>query len=318
MNTIRPFHTVERSTLLAISYAWLGYGALFLYLEPIIGSIAAALVLLPVFVSAWYGGMAYAMLSAMVSFSFNMYMYILATVTPPTPLEHLGGNLIALVFAFAIVIVSETRKQLVEEVSRRETIEIELRQLNHQLGNEVEQHSTVLQNTNLKLRQELNSRKNAQYETHYRESILETVSAIAEVALKADGWATIIPDALEQLGRATKVDRVYLFENGIGSRGQVLTNQIEEWHAPGIPDHKDDPQLARFDFQARGFNRWVEILSQGGVINGEVDQLPKPERDFLTKQGVTSILIVPVLAGYKWWGCLGFDSVGQLEFGAKQ
>ena len=315
--THHPFHVIEQRILLAISYAWLAYGVLFLFLEPIIGPIASALVLLPVFIGAWYGGMAYAMLSAMVSFSFNMYMYILAAVAPLAPIEHIGGNMIALVFAFAVGVFSETRKQLADEIIQRKEVEEQLQRLNDRLSFEVEQRSSDLQTTNQKLRQELGNRKSAQHEAKYREAILETVSGIAEIALKADSWVTIIPDALRDLGLATNVDRVYLSENSMGRHSQVLTNQIEEWHAPGVEDHSNDPNLSNFDFQAQGFGRWVDVLSQGGIINSDVAQMPKAERDFLTKQGVDSILLVPVLTGFEWWGSIGFDSVGKIRIWSK-
>jgi HD-GYP domain-containing protein (c-di-GMP phosphodiesterase class II) len=317
MKDRRVFHIADSRTLLAISYSWAGYGLIFLYLEPIIGSIASALVLLPVLVSAWYGGMAYSMLAAMASFSFNMYMYILAGAVSPTPLVHLAGNMLAVIFAFAVGIFSETRKHLAKEITQRKNAELELRQLNRRLGQEIEQRSEDLQKTNQKLRRELDIRRGAQQEVSYREAILETVSNIAEMALKADSWVTILPGALQQLGEAANVDRVYIFENSVGSRGQVLTHQIEEWHAPGVEDHGGDPKLASFDFRAKGFGRWVETLSQGQVINSDVDQMPAPEREFLSGQGVDSILIVPVFTGFEWWGSIGFDSVGKLRIWSK-
>jgi hypothetical protein len=50
------------------------------------------------------------------------------------------------------------------------------------------------------------------------------------------------------MGEAANVDRVHLFENSVGSKGQLLTHQIEEWHAPGVEDHGADSKLASFDF----------------------------------------------------------------------
>lgn len=65
-----------------------------------------------------------------------------------TPLEHVAGNMLAVIFAFAVGIFSETRKHLAEPISQRKGADLELRQLNGRLGQEVERRSRSCKNRN--------------------------------------------------------------------------------------------------------------------------------------------------------------------------
>lgn len=139
-----------------------------------------------------------------------------------------------------------------------------------------------------------------------RDTIVESVSVAAQRLLRASDWSDTIDEVLGMLGEATGVSRVSVWENNVADDGSLLAGQRSEWVAPGIPSTRDDPPLQCFSFQARGLERWVDILSQGDVVSGPVHELPLRERAFYASRGVVSVIVVPIFVEGAWWGGIAF------------
>jgi diguanylate cyclase (GGDEF)-like protein/PAS domain S-box-containing protein len=138
------------------------------------------------------------------------------------------------------------------------------------------------------------------------DAILSAVGFAASEFLRAPTWENCISEVLARLGQAAGVSRVYLFQNHRGKDGRLLTSQRFEWVAEGIVPQIANPNLQNLPWDG-AFRRWGEALRTGGVIPGHVRDLPEAERPLLEGQGILSVVMVPVLVGDHWWGCLGFD-----------
>jgi PAS domain S-box-containing protein len=145
----------------------------------------------------------------------------------------------------------------------------------------------------------------------YTESILRAVNYAAGRFLQSVNWRESLPEVLERLGRATRADRVYLFENHAGPEGERLCSQRFEWTAPGIPPQRDNPALQAASWNDPAWSALGERLARGEFFGGLVKTLPPIEREFLAHQGIRSILIVPVFSDSAWWGFIGFDDCRQ-------
>jgi putative nucleotidyltransferase with HDIG domain len=139
-----------------------------------------------------------------------------------------------------------------------------------------------------------------------RDVLLETVSHGAEMLLRSGEWKESIPVMIERLGEATGASRVYVFQND-ASGDDVVCTQIDEWCAPGVRAQLDTPRLQSMPLRATGFGRWADVLACNGVIAGLVHELPPRERTLLHRQGVVSLLAVPIFVEGEWWGFIGFD-----------
>jgi PAS domain S-box-containing protein len=115
-----------------------------------------------------------------------------------------------------------------------------------------------------------------------------------------------VQQALLELGRATGVDRCYLFQL---QQGGTLVSNTHEWAAPGIEPQKDNLQ----QMPAETFPWWMEQLRQDhNIIVPRVAGLPPEavaEREFLEAQEIQSLAVVPLRYGGELWGFLGLDSV---------
>lgn len=113
--------------------------------------------------------------------------------------------------------------------------------------------------------------------------------------------------ALQLLGEAVGVSRVYVFENHPGLDGTLLTSQRYEWAAPGVTPQKDNQQLQNFPWVGGGFRRWVDRMSRGEPVFGLVEEFPPCEQELLRAQDIRSLAAVPIFVRGRWWGFVGFD-----------
>lgn len=141
-----------------------------------------------------------------------------------------------------------------------------------------------------------------------RDQILEAVARVAAVLRTAPSWEQGVPEVLAILGQATGVSRVYIFSVRTDETGRQIARQLYEWAAPGVEPQIDVPELQHIDMVADGYQRWIDLLSAGHTIAGNVEDFPESERPLLEMQGILSMVLAPLFSGERWWGLIGFDA----------
>ena len=139
------------------------------------------------------------------------------------------------------------------------------------------------------------------------EGILKAISNIAESLLKSVVLEEKIPELLKVLGETLDVSRVYIFFNTCSEDGDILTSQAFEWVNKGITSQIDNPSLQKVSYVKAGYSRWLESLSRGEPILGNIRDFPEKERPLLEAQEIKSILVLPIFGRKKWLGFIGFD-----------
>ncbi len=153
---------------------------------------------------------------------------------------------------------------------------------------------------------DITERKRAEEALWRRDAILSALASASERLLLEDPM-DILPEILALLGKTIGVSRAYLFQNHRSADGRLLTTQRFEWVAPGITPQIDNPDLTDFDYAARGFDRYIDLMSAGQPLYGLVSEFPQAERTLLEAQDIRSIVEVPIFSAGQWWGFLGFD-----------
>jgi diguanylate cyclase (GGDEF)-like protein/PAS domain S-box-containing protein len=138
-------------------------------------------------------------------------------------------------------------------------------------------------------------------------AILNAVNYAAEQFLRVPSWRDHIQPVIARLGRATRVSRVYIFENRRDEKQNLYWRQLYEWTANGITPQIDNPLLQHLDIVQQGFGRWITLMEQGEVIKGRVKDLPPSEQSELIAEEIKSIVCVPIYVKQTWWGLIGFD-----------
>jgi two-component sensor histidine kinase len=115
-----------------------------------------------------------------------------------------------------------------------------------------------------------------------------------------------ISSAIGAIGEFTGVDRSYVFQFAAG--GETMSNS-HEWCAPGIERHIDRLQ----DLPVAAFSYAMAILESGRVFYvPEVSRLPpeaNAEKAEFQKEGIQTLVNVPIMIRGRIEGFLGFDAV---------
>ncbi|MCU0948961.1 MAG: ATP-binding protein [Porphyrobacter sp.] len=157
--------------------------------------------------------------------------------------------------------------------------------------------------------QEPESLSNEKLVTHYRH-LMQMQDLVAELSSNLihcppEEVSAVIGQSIAKLGAFAKVDRVYVFEFAPGD----IINNTHEWCADDIEPQIDFLQnlpISLLDF-------WIDALFSGQAIYvADVMALPDErafEREFLARQGIKSMLVIPMVHEGHLIGFIGFDAV---------
>src|SRR6478752_1508221 len=137
-----------------------------------------------------------------------------------------------------------------------------------------------------------------------RDAVLEAVTFAAERLLLAADWHDAIDEVLARFGIAAGVSRATIVRVDPGADMGPLASGEAEWCAPGVPSMADHAGLRASPWLPR-FARWVDAMSAGQPIVGDVDTFPPAEREEYTGQGIGSLAYYPITVEGGWWGCIG-------------
>ncbi|GAB4582158.1 MAG: hypothetical protein Fur0022_49150 [Anaerolineales bacterium] len=144
-----------------------------------------------------------------------------------------------------------------------------------------------------------------------RDAILQAATLAAHSFLQSSDWRGVIDLVLEALGRASSSSHVFIFENSQTPENERVTSLRFEWTAPGIPSDKENPLFQNVPTDAD--QEWSLAMSSGKVYYATLDTLPPAEAEIFKKQGLRSLINVPIFVGETWWGNIGFDHYLQMH-----
>jgi PAS domain S-box-containing protein len=139
-----------------------------------------------------------------------------------------------------------------------------------------------------------------------RDAVLEAVTFAAERLLLATDWHDAIDEVLARFGIGMRVSRAAVIRIDRDPTGSSTTVAESEWCAPGVPATPAGPGLDATAGPA-GFERWVDAMTAGQPIVGDVETFPENEREAYLSQGVRSLAYYPVTIEGEWWGCVGLE-----------
>ncbi|MEH1904914.1 MAG: EAL domain-containing protein [Nostoc sp.] len=151
---------------------------------------------------------------------------------------------------------------------------------------------------------DITEQKQATTELRQRDRLLQAVAEAANYLLGEINYETGIHRALAVLGEAALADRVYLFQNHPHPvTGEMAVSLRFEWTHSFIESTHQHWQNQ--PYQASGLARWYSVLSRGQSINGLTHKFPIAEQQFLIRDGIQSLLLVPLCFENEFWGYLG-------------
>lgn len=114
--------------------------------------------------------------------------------------------------------------------------------------------------------------------------------------------------ALEILGLAAGVDRVYVQRNRADAKGREASSRIAVWG--GCPLLESLDILPDIVFDKRFADRRTALAS-GRCVSILVRDLPVAERKKFAASGIVSLLMAPIMLHETFWGLIGFEDCSQ-------
>ncbi|MEH2191247.1 MAG: EAL domain-containing protein [Nostoc sp.] len=151
---------------------------------------------------------------------------------------------------------------------------------------------------------DITEQKQATAELRQRDRLLQAVAEAANYLLGEMNYETGIERAIAILGEAAKADRAYLFQNHLHPvAGEIALSLRFEWTQSSIESthHLWQNQL----YKGSGLARWYTVLSSGQSISGLTQKFPVAEQEFLIRDGIKSLILVPLRLENECWGYLG-------------
>ncbi|MEM9136135.1 MAG: EAL domain-containing protein [Cyanobacteria bacterium P01_F01_bin.42] len=149
-------------------------------------------------------------------------------------------------------------------------------------------------------------RKNAEEALRRRDQLSKSVAEVTTHLLTGLHQDSVIDVALEMFGSSIGVDRVCISEN-VTSEEQLATSLKYEWVKPGMASILRQPHRQGQAYQNSYLQRWYPLLAEDGMICAFRKDMPDEERSVLFRDGIRSLLVVPVNVNNSFWGFLELD-----------
>ncbi|MCL2053855.1 MAG: ATP-binding protein [Oscillospiraceae bacterium] len=134
----------------------------------------------------------------------------------------------------------------------------------------------------------------------------QMVNDTAAILLASDSESHIdaIHRSMERFCQKLDASRIYLWENFRKENDDKLYFKVKyRWVGKGVQKMDVTPEFSYQD----ALPGWPDILSQHGVVNGPICDLPVHERATLNRFNMKSILCVPIFIEDEFWGFVGID-----------
>jgi diguanylate cyclase (GGDEF)-like protein/PAS domain S-box-containing protein len=177
-----------------------------------------------------------------------------------------------------------------------------------ELEQTVEERTAELRRINTLLEKELTERKAAQAALSMHDTLLKTVTHSATELLSALSFDDAMATVFELIGRALGVSRIMLNPLTPSTDGHMRVTTTHEWFTPGREPLMSDAALTNIDLNVNFPSAFASTL-MGDPASVYVRDMPEPIRDVFSRDGIRSIIVLPVMVEKRLWaGLLFLDS----------
>lgn len=150
---------------------------------------------------------------------------------------------------------------------------------------------------------EIIKRKEVEKLIIYKSELLTSISKITEKLLHTNDITDVFNNSINDIGKTTKVDRFYYFENDITTN---LLSQKFEWTSRKELQEINNPELQNIPQDA--IPELLEVILNNKPFLFLVKDIPEGDfKTVLEKQSILSILILPIFIKTVFHGYIGFD-----------
>lgn len=146
-------------------------------------------------------------------------------------------------------------------------------------------------------------RKTAEELIIYKSEILTAIAKTTDKLLQSDHLVEVFDESLREIGKATKIDRIYYFENELETN---LMSQKFEWTSHDSLKEIDNPELQNIPHDL--YPDFMDVITNNKPYIALVNDIPEGRfKTILKEQHILSILILPIFVKDTFNGFIGFD-----------
>ncbi|MEW5733522.1 MAG: ATP-binding protein [Thermodesulfobacteriota bacterium] len=151
---------------------------------------------------------------------------------------------------------------------------------------------------------DITGRKDGEDRVKQRERLFGIVSRLSRDLIVVNDPKEKLNAAFNMLGEVMDVDRIRLYRSVTDKETCARSFALSfEWK---LVQESEDARNLR-SVMTEGFGRWQEVMAGGQPILGTVEEFPDSEREILSREGIESLLAVPIQMRDEFWGFLEFD-----------
>ena len=139
----------------------------------------------------------------------------------------------------------------------------------------------------------------------YNQELMRIVNEAAKLLLEADarGYIDAVLLGMGMIGECARLDRVHMWQNVRKEDGSLSFQRVCYWLSP---ETNFEVPIKEFSYRDC-VPTWEATLSADGIICGQVEDFPEPERSFLSSYQNKSMLVIPIFIDNDFWGLVSFD-----------
>lgn len=123
---------------------------------------------------------------------------------------------------------------------------------------------------------------------------------------------TALQDAIDHLLIAADTGRVTLYENYHNPEQGVCARLLHEACAVNVTPQQGVAEFDTFSYQ-QIYPSWAQALASGQEMTANVANLPSFPQQYFQRQGLSSLLLLPIEVRGEWWGILRFDEANSSD-----
>lgn len=112
---------------------------------------------------------------------------------------------------------------------------------------------------------------------------------------------------LELLGSVSGASHAYLFQNHTDENGSLLTSMKYEWFNPEQESQSDFSAFQNIPLLEEDMIDWYNVLVSGHPFYDSTMDFPQGWSEKEGREGIKTLLDVPIFVDGEWWGVIGFD-----------
>jgi PAS domain S-box-containing protein len=141
-----------------------------------------------------------------------------------------------------------------------------------------------------------------------KDLLLQAIAEATKILISVNDTKEGFNAALEILGSATEVNRVYIVKHVEAEKmSDMYMAMIHEWISKDTKSLIKEPLYKKLSYSRYGALKFYENLFLGKSINILVKKLPVESRGVFAENNIKSTIITPIMIDEKYWGFLGFD-----------